>query len=94
MGHWAEQAQCAVTNAVVPNGLIVDLTDVNYVDSIGEQLLRRLRSFGAEFVPGNVYVKRVCERLRLACVNGTTPRHKRRQDVTEHNHSIAHPHIG
>ena len=63
VGAWAEDARYLVTTNVVPNGLIVDLTDVSYIDSVGEQLLKWLSSVGAEFVAGNVYALGVCERL-------------------------------
>jgi hypothetical protein len=50
----AEQAKCLVSKDVLPNGLIVDLTEVSYVDSVGEQLLRWLARVGALFVAGSV----------------------------------------
>ena len=74
VGDWAEQARCLVTSDVVPKGLIVDLTDVSYIDSVGEQLLKWLASVGAEFLGGNVYALGVCERLRLSIVERTDPR--------------------
>ena len=33
---WAEQARCLVTKDILPKGLIVDLTEVSYIDSVGE----------------------------------------------------------
>lgn len=75
-GDWAEQARELVTNNVVPKGLIVDITDVSYIDSIGEELLKWLASLGAVFVAGNVYAVAVCERLRLPPVQAE--RHNRR----------------
>ena len=56
---WAEQARCLVTKNVLPKGLIVNLTEVSYIDSVGEQLLKwlaRLRrksvmSFGVKAMP-------------------------------------------
>ncbi len=62
---WAEEAKSLVTREVVPQGLIVDLSDLSYVDSMGEQLLKWLASVGAEFLAGNVYAACICERLRL-----------------------------
>jgi anti-anti-sigma regulatory factor len=41
---WAEQAECLVTKDVLPKGLIVDLAEVSYIDSVGEQLLKWLAS--------------------------------------------------
>ena len=34
IGEWAEQAKSLITKDSVPKGLIVDLTDVTYVDSV------------------------------------------------------------
>jgi ABC-type transporter Mla MlaB component len=44
VADWAEQARCLVTRNVLPKDLIIDLTEVSYVDSMGEQLLRWLAS--------------------------------------------------
>jgi hypothetical protein len=33
VAEWAKQARCLVTADVVPKGLIVDLTEVHYIDS-------------------------------------------------------------
>ena len=62
----AEQARCLVTKDVLPKGLIVDLTEVSYVDSAGERLLSWLGSVGA------VYGIGVCERLGLSPSRGYT----------------------
>src|SRR5271166_3858408 len=48
----------------VPKGLIVDLTDVSYIDSVGEQVLAWLAGVGASFMARGVYGVSVCERLR------------------------------
>jgi hypothetical protein len=68
VGEWAEQARCLVTTEVVPKGLIVDMTEVSYVDSAGESLLSWLGSLGAVFVASGVYAPAVCERLGLSLV--------------------------
>jgi hypothetical protein len=65
VGDWAEQARSLVTKASVPAGLVVDLTDVTYVDSVGEQVLTWFKSIGAVFIAKGVYVAGVCERLGL-----------------------------
>jgi hypothetical protein len=65
VGQWAEQAKSLVTMNSVPKGLIIDLTDVTYVDSVGEQALIWFSSIGAAFVGKGVYAAGVCERLRL-----------------------------
>jgi anti-anti-sigma regulatory factor len=62
---WAEQARLLVTKEVVPKLLVVDLTELSYIDCAGEQLLKWLASLGAEFQAGNVYTLSVCESLHL-----------------------------
>ena len=76
VADWAEQARCLVTKDVLPKGLIVDLTDVSYIDSVGEQLLKWLASVGALFVAGNVYAIAVCDRLRLPHVKPVEENHE------------------
>jgi hypothetical protein len=65
VAEWANEAKSLMTSAPVPKGLIVDITDVSYVDSMGEQVLAWLASVGASFTAGGVYAASVCERLRL-----------------------------
>ena len=91
VGEWAEQAKCLVTTDVVPKGLIVDLTEVSYVDSAGERLLSWLGSVGAVFAAGNVYATAVCERLGLSPVQRTSAR---RHGNKEERSSIMHSHAG
>ena len=62
---WAEHARSLVTGQVVPEGLIIDLSEVSYIDSAGEQLLKWLGSLGVEFVANTIYAADVCERLEL-----------------------------
>ena len=90
VGDWAEQARGLVTKDVVPKGLVIDLTEVSYVDSVGEELLKWLASVGAVFVAGNVYAIAVCERLRLASVPRVTKRHERRHRSTEERSPMSH----
>ncbi len=63
VGKWAQEAKSLVTNSPVPKGLVVDLTDVSYIDSEGEQVLAWLASVGATFMARTVYAASVCERL-------------------------------
>lgn len=43
---------------------IVNLHDVTFIDKTGVRMLRCMRNQGAKLVAGDVYVKRVLERLR------------------------------
>jgi len=78
VADWAQQARCLVTKDVLPEGLIVDLSGLSEIDSVGEQLLQWLDSVGALFVAGSVYAIAVCDRLRLSPMQTISERRKRR----------------
>ncbi|MGO9937534.1 MAG: hypothetical protein ACLPH3_07665 [Terracidiphilus sp.] len=88
VGDWAEQAGLLLTKEVVPQGLIVDLSDLSYVDSMGEQLLKWLAGVGAEFVAGNVYAACICERLRLPRLVNMSTRCRQRHERTREENSV------
>ena len=52
--------------------LLVDLTDVTFVDSVGEGVLSFLGQFGAEFAAQTSYTLDLCERLNLRLTRGET----------------------
>ena len=89
VADWAEDARCLVTKDVLPKGLIVDLTEVSYVDSAGERLLSWLGSVGAVFVASGVYTPALCERLGLSPVRTMrTRRHgndEERPSIEDHH---------
>ena len=87
---WAERARCLVTKDILPKDLIVDLTEVSYVDSVGEQLLKWLASVGAVFIGGSVYAFAVCDRLRLPLMQRIAERRKRRHGSSGERSSIKH----
>jgi hypothetical protein len=45
--------------------MLVDLSEVTYVDSVGEQLLIWLCGLRAKFMAETCYARDVCERLHL-----------------------------
>jgi hypothetical protein len=92
VADWAEQARYLVTKDVLPKDLIVDLTEVSYVDSVGEQLLKWLASVGAVFIAGSVYAFAVCDRLRLPPMQRITERRKWRHGSRGERSSIKHSH--
>jgi hypothetical protein len=65
VGAWAVQVKSLVSRHFVPNGLFVDISEVLYVDSVGQQLLLWLRDLHSKFVAKSCYARDVCERLRL-----------------------------
>ena len=92
VADWAEQARRLVTKDVLPKGLIVDLTEVSYIDPVGEQLLKWLASVGAVFVAGSVYAFAVCDRLCLSPMQRISERRKRRHGNNGEMSSIRHSH--
>jgi len=65
VGSHAEDARVTLSRQPSPGSMLVDLTEVTFVDPLGEQVLLWLSRFGAKFVAVNVYTRAVCERLQL-----------------------------
>ena len=65
VGPYAEDARIALERNLTRPSILVDLSEVTFVDSFGEQILVWLGRLGASFVAGNLYAFDVCERLQL-----------------------------
>jgi len=73
-GDDAEHARMLITRCPVGIKLIVDLTEVVFIDDTGEEVLSFLGRLGAVFVAPNSYSLDVCERLNLSVApNGISP---------------------
>jgi hypothetical protein len=64
-GDGAEDVRMLVSRCNTEKRLVVDLTEVTFVDSIGEAALAFFRRLGAKFVAEDAYTLDVCERLHL-----------------------------
>lgn len=64
-GEGAEQVRSLATRCDSETKLLVDLTDVMFVNAAGEEVLSFLRRLGAQFIAETAYALDVCERLRL-----------------------------
>jgi hypothetical protein len=64
-GDDAEHTRKMAARFAVREKLLVDLTEVVFIDALGEEVLSLLGQLGAEFVAPNSYVLDVCERLNL-----------------------------
>jgi hypothetical protein len=64
-GDDAEHTRTLTARFAARGKLLVDLTEVVFIDAAGEEVLSFLGRFGAEFVAPNSYVLDVCERLNL-----------------------------
>jgi hypothetical protein len=74
-GDDAEHARMLITGCPVGAKLIVDLTEVVFIDNVGEEVLSFFGRFGAEFTAPSSYTLDVCGRLNLLVApNGTAPK--------------------
>lgn len=64
-GNYAEHTRTLMTRCNTGMRLVVDLTDVTFVDSVGEEVLLLFGRVGAEFIADNAYSRDLCERLNL-----------------------------
>jgi hypothetical protein len=64
-GAGAEEVRTLVTRCDSKLELVVDLTDVMFIDAIGEEVLLFVKRLGAQFVTETSYSRDVCERLQL-----------------------------
>jgi hypothetical protein len=64
-GNGAENTRTLITRYREGLTMVVDLTDVTFIDSVGEEVLSFFGRFGAEFAASTSYTLDVCERLDL-----------------------------
>ena len=65
VGLYAEDAMGTLAQHKAPATVLVDLSEVTFVDPLGEQVLLWLGRLGAKFVAVNMYTREVCTRLQL-----------------------------
>jgi hypothetical protein len=64
-GKGAEEVRTLVTRCDSKLELVVDLTEVMFIDAIGEEVLLFVKRLGAQFVAETSYSRDICERLHL-----------------------------
>jgi STAS domain-containing protein len=64
----AEEVRRLVTRCDTNLELVVDLTEVMFIDSVGEEVLLFVKRLGAQFVAETSYSRDICERLHLRLV--------------------------
>lgn len=67
-GNDAENARMLITRCRDGVRLVVDLTEVTFVDSAGEEVLSFFGLLGAKFIAQTSYALDVCERLHIRLV--------------------------
>lgn len=74
---FAEHARTLIGDSKLPSKLIVDLSEVSFVDAVGEEVLLWFKEIGLTFVAESVYSRDVCERLQLPIEGGRpSPQHR------------------
>ena len=64
-GEDAEHVRMLVTHRNIERGLVVDLTEVTFIDSAGEATLLFFSRLGAKFVAEDAYMLDMCKRFDL-----------------------------
>ena len=64
-GDAAENTRTLVTRCRAGMQLVVDVTEVTFIDSVGEDVLSFFGRFEAEFIAQTSYTLDICERLHL-----------------------------
>jgi hypothetical protein len=92
VGDFAEHARMLIARSKIPSSFVVDLSEVSFIDGIGEDVLVWFKELGVKFVADSLYSGEVCNRLQLPLVNGSsngTQAHRaavhRRARVAEQN---------
>ena len=67
-GKGAEEVRTLVTRCDSKLELVVDLTDVMFIDAVGEDVLSFVNKLGGQFVAETAYSRDICERLSLPLV--------------------------
>ena len=65
-GHFAEEARQLIALRTLPAEFHVDVSDVTFVDSAGEDALVWLNTLGGRFVANSSDSLHLCDRLQLA----------------------------
>jgi hypothetical protein len=65
VGPFAEDTRDLVTRCKIPPRFVVNLSEVTFVDAVGEEMLSWLARIGGKFIADNCYPLHVCERLHL-----------------------------
>lgn len=67
-GEGAEDVRLLVTRCVSKLELVIDLTEVMFIDAIGEDVLSLIKKLGGQFVAETAYARDICERLQLPLI--------------------------
>ena len=83
---FAEHARTLIGHSKVPSKLVVDLSEVSFVDEVGEEVLLWFREIGTTFVAESAYSCDVCDRRQLP-VDGELPNRPQHPNHRTHRHA-------
>jgi hypothetical protein len=78
---FAEHARTLIGDSKLPSKLIVDLSEVSFVDAVGEEVLLWFKEIGLKFIAESAYSRDVCGRLQLP-IEGERPSRQHRHNGT------------
>src|SRR5271157_3498957 len=78
---FAEHARTLIGDSKPPSRLIVDLSEVTFVDAVGEEVLLWFKEIGVTFTADSAYSHDVCDRLQLP-IEGERPIPQHRSNGT------------
>jgi hypothetical protein len=65
VGPFAKDTRDLLRRSKIPLRLVVNLSEVTFVDAVGEEMLSWLAGIGGQFIADDCYPLHVCERLHL-----------------------------
>ena len=83
----AEEVRTLVTRCDDKLKLVVDLTDLMFIDATGEEVLLFVKRLGAQFTAETSYSRDVCERLQLPLIRN----HKQNSELPGNKNANGHP---
>lgn len=86
-GEGAEHVRLLVTRCNSKLELVVDLTELMFIDAVGEDVLLLIKKLGGEFVAETAYARDICERLQLPLVRN----HKQNSELPGNTNGKGYP---
>ena len=68
-GEMAEHVRLLVTRCESELELVIDLTEVMFIDAMGEDVLSFVKKLGGTFIAETAYSRDICERLHLPLIS-------------------------
>jgi len=78
----AEEVRRQVLHCNDPHRLVVDLSDVTFIDNSGEEVLSWLGRIRTQFIAQGFYCLGICERLHLLVLKDDGSRRRLREDAS------------